>query len=246
MTAHRLALLAAPEVRALAAAGAPALWAIGSTEQHGTHLVTGFDLASAQAVCDRAAERCPRDVALLPGLPFGSSDHWLPLGATWSLSPTTLVSLVGDVARSAAAAGFQRLTIVNGHAGNIGPAVTAVGGLVADTTVVEFLSYWTLVDPDRVKGLSPSDGGGVGHAGEVETSIALYLGGLAVDERLPAPAGKELSEGPGSSDPIIRAPRPLTEAPSGVYGNPTTATRELGELMIETAADRLAAHLTDA
>ena len=246
MTAHRLALLAAPEVRALAAAGAPALWAIGSTEQHGTHLVTGFDLASAQAVCDRAAERCPRDVALLPGLPFGSSDHWLPLGATWSLSPTTLASLVGDVARSAAAAGFQRLTIVNGHAGNIGPAVTAVGGLVADTTVVEFLSYWTLVDPERIKALSPSDGGGVGHAGEVETSIALYLGGLAVDERLPAPAGKELSEGPGSSDPIIRAPRPLIEAPSGVYGNPTTATRELGELMIETAADRLAAHLNDA
>jgi creatinine amidohydrolase len=246
MTAHRLALLAAPEVRALAAAGAPALWAIGSTEQHGTHLVTGFDLASAQAVCDRAAERCPRDVALLPGLPFGSSDHWLPLGATWSLSPTTLVSLVSDVARSAAAAGFQRLTIVNGHAGNIGPAVTAVGGLVADTTVVEFLSYWTLVDPERIKALSPSDGGGVGHAGEVETSIALYLGGLAVDERLPAPAGKDLSEGPGSSDPIIRAPRPLTEAPSGVYGNPTTATRELGELMIETAADRLAAHLNDA
>jgi len=246
MTAHRLALLAAPEVRALAAAGTPALWAIGSTEQHGTHLVTGFDLASAQAVCDRAAERCPRDVALLPGLPFGSSDHWLPLGATWSLSPTTLVSLVGDVARSAAAAGFRRLTIVNGHAGNIGPAVTAVGGLVADTTVVEFLSYWTLVDPERIKALSPSDGGGVGHAGEVETSIALYLGGLAVDERLPAPAGKELSEGPGSSDPIIRAPRPLTEAPSGVYGNPTTATRGLGELMIETAADRLAAHLTHA
>ena len=246
MTAHRLALLAAPEVRALAAAGAPALWAIGSTEQHGTHLVTGFDLASAQAVCDRAAERCPRDVALLPGLPFGSSDHWLPLGATWSLSPTTLVSLVSDVARSAAAAGFQRLTIVNGHAGNIGPAVTAVGGLVADTTVVEFLSYWTLVDPERIKALSPSDDGGVGHAGEVETSIALYLGGLAVDERLPAPAGKELSEGPGSSDPIIRAPRPLIEAPSGVYGNPTTATRELGELMIETAADRLAAHLNDA
>ena len=246
MTAHRLALLAAPEVRALAAAGAPALWAIGSTEQHGTHLVTGFDLASAQAVCDRAAERCPRDVALLPGLPFGSSDHWLPLGATWSLSPTTLASLVSDVARSAAAAGFQRLTIVNGHAGTIGPAVTAVGGLVADTTIVEFLSYWTLVDPERIKALSPSDGGGVGHAGEVETSIALYLGGLAVDERLPAPAGKELSEGPGSSDPIIRAPRPLIEAPSGVYGNPTTATRELGELMIETAADRLAAHLTDA
>jgi creatinine amidohydrolase len=246
MPAHHLAKLAAPEVRALAAAGAPALWAIGSTEQHGTHLVTGFDLASAQAVCERAAERCSRDIALLPGLPFGASDHWLPLGATWSLSPTTLIAVISDVAHSAATAGFQRLTIVNGHAGNIGPAVSAVAAATADSTIVEFLSYWTLVDPALVRAQSPSDGGGVGHAGEVETSIALYLGGLAVDERLPAPAGKLLSDGPGTSDPIIRAPRPLLEAPSGVYGNPMTATRDLGELMIEAASDRLAAHLTQA
>ena len=245
MTVHHLVDLAAPEVRALAASGAPALWAIGSTEQHGSHLVTGFDLASAQAVCERAAMQCPRDVALLPGLPFGCSDHWLVLGATWSLTPATLASVIGDVARSAAAIGFQRLTIVNGHHGNTGPGLSAISGMLDPAITVEFLSYWTLVEQDAIRALSVSDGGGIGHAGEVETAIALYLGGLAIEDRLPAPAGKSLADGPGLNDPIARLPRPLEEAPGGVYGNPGTATVELGRLMIERAAERLAEHLAN-
>ncbi len=243
MTAHYVAELAAPEVRALAHAGAPALWPIGSTEQHGTHLVTGFDLASASAVCDRAATQCNRDVAVLPGLPFGSSDHWLPLGATWSLTPATLHAVLSDVARSAAETGFRRLIIVNGHAGNIGPGLSAVGGALDARCVVEFVSYWQLVDQSAARALSPCDHGAVGHAGEVETSIGLHLPHLTISDRLPAAAGKSLEEGPGSYDPIARAPRPLEEAASGVYGNPQTADPALGALMIDQAAERLARHL---
>ena len=58
MALTRFAASAAPEVRELARAGAVALWPVGSTEQHGTHLVTGFDLASATAVCS-AADAAP-------------------------------------------------------------------------------------------------------------------------------------------------------------------------------------------
>lgn len=243
MPGHRVDRLAAPEVRALAAAGAPALWAIGSTEQHGTHLVTGFDARSAEAVCERAAALVDDDVALLPPLPFGASDHWLPLGATWSLRASTLVDVLVDVARSAGASGFTRLVIVNGHAGNIGPALTALALAGSDVTV-EFVSYWTLVDAEAVRAQSPSDHGGVGHAGEVETSIALHLGdGLAVADRLPAPAGKSLDEGPGSADPVARLPRPEVESPSGVYGDPRTAHAALGALVVEQAAARLAERL---
>ena len=35
----------------------------------------------------------------------------------------------------------------------------------------------------------------LGYAGEIETSIALCLGRIAVDERFAAPAGKGLLEG---------------------------------------------------
>lgn len=243
MPGHRLDRLAAPEVRELAASGAPVLWAVGSTEQHGEHLVTGFDRRSAEAVCVGAADRCERDVALLPPLAFGASDHWLPLGATFSLRASTLVSVIADVARSAAASGFDRLVIVNGHAGNIGPGLTALAECGAEACRVEFLSYWTLVDAAGVAERSPRDGGGVGHAGEVETSIALHLGDHAITERLPAPPGKPLDEGPGSRDPIARLPRPLDEAPTGVYGDPGGATAELGALVMEQAITRLAEHL---
>lgn len=243
MPGHRVDRLAAPEVRDLAAAGTPLLWAIGSTEQHGTHLVTGFDRRSAEAICVQAAKCARRDVAMLPPLAFGASDHWLPLGATFSLRATTLVAVISDVARSADAAGFHRLVIVNGHAGNIGPGLTALAEAEAGDCVVEFVSYWTLVDPPALRAASPADDGGVGHAGEVETSIAIHLGDHAISERLPAPAGKRLDEGPGSPDPIARLPRPLTEAPTGVYGDPSAANAELGALVVEQAVRRLAAHL---
>lgn len=247
MALTRFAASAAPEVRELASQGAVALWPVGATEQHGSHLVTGFDLASATAVCERAATAASAQVVLLPGLPFGASDHWLDLGATLSLRPATLLAVAVDLIRSLERSGFSRLVIVNGHAGNIGPFTAALGDTSSTAIRLEFVSYWTLVDPRRLAEASLSDGGGVGHAGEMETSIALALdAGLAVNERLPAPPGRPLAPGEPGGPPaggIVRSPRPLTEAPSGVYGDPSQARAEFGELVIGEASAALARHL---
>jgi creatinine amidohydrolase len=248
MALTRFAATAAPEVRALAAAGAVALWPVGSTEQHGTHLVTGFDLASATAVCERAATTAETSVVLLPGLAFGASDHWLPLGATLSLRPATLLAVLLDVVRSVERSGFQRLVAVNGHAGNVGPLAAALGDTQSAAELqVEVVSYWTLVDQRRLAEACRSDGGGIGHAGEIETSIALALDtGLAVADRLPAPPGRRLRPGEPGGPPaggIVRSPRPLVESPTGVYGDPTHARPELGELVLSEASEALARHL---
>ena len=230
---------AAPEVRAAARAGRVALWPIGATEQHGSHLATGFDLAAAEAVCSRAMELAPDRALLLPGMPLGASRHWLPLGATLALSAATMGRIVVEVAASVGAAGFDRLLIVNGHGGNEAPVLAGLDDLGADAPAVELISYWTLVDSARLAATCAVDAGRIGHAGEVETSIALYLGGLAVEERLPAPAGKPL----GSNGAGARIPRPLEESPSGVYGDPSVADAELGRLVIEEAAAALAQRL---
>lgn len=243
MAVARFAELPAPEVRALAAAGAVALWPIGSTEQHGDHLATGFDLASASAVCERAAAMASGPVVVLPGLALGSSDHWLPLGATLSLRPLTLVAVLGDVVRSLADCGFGRVVIVNGHAGNAGAIATVTGDAAHDRIRVESVSYWTLVDAGRLAAACAADGGGIGHAGEVETSIALALGGgLLVADGLPATPGLALVPGGpgGPGGGLARAPRPLEEAPDGVYGDPTVASEALGELVLDAAATALA------
>lgn len=243
MALARFAELTAPQVRSLAAEGAVALWPIGSTEQHGDHLVTGFDLASATAVCERAAAATSAPVVLLPGLALGSSDHWLPLGATLSLRPATLVAVLGDVIRSLADSGFGRVVIVNGHAGNAGAIATVTGDAALTGIRIESVSYWTLVDAARLAAACAADLGGIGHAGEVETSIALALGGgLLAAGQPPATPGLALEPGGpgGPGGGLARAPRPLEEAPGGVYGDPTVARPELGELVLDEASTRLA------
>jgi creatinine amidohydrolase len=243
VTLTRFASTAAPELRELIAAGAIAVWPIGATEQHGSHLVTGFDLASATAVCERAARQAAAPAVVLPGLPVGASEHWLDLGATLSLRPATLIAVMADMIRSVERCGFGRLVIVNGHVGNIGPMTAAIGDADAFDLPVEVVSYWQLVDGDRLAAACRADGGGIGHAGEVETSIGLALEGLVVEARMPAPAGRPLRRGDPGGPPspgTVRLPRPLIDAPDGVFGDPSRARRELGELVLADASAALA------
>jgi creatinine amidohydrolase len=236
----------APELREAASAGAVCLWPIGTTEQHGSHLVTGMDLRAAVAVCEQALGQVRgARIVLLPPLPFGASSHWLPLGATLSLSSSTLTGVILDVAGSVASSGFARLVIVNGHAGNIGPGVAAVGAWTDPRVVIEFTSYWTLVDATELASRCAVDDGGVGHAGEVETAIAMHLGDDVFRGPLPTSPGRSLLDGgPGARfAPFARAPRPAEEAPSGVYGDPRPARPELGAFVIHAAAASLARHL---
>lgn len=235
----------APALREAAAAGAIALWPIGTTEQHGAHLATSMDLRAATAVCDRALElaRSAR-LVLLPGLALGASDHWLELGATLSLRPATLAAVIADVARSVAECGFGQLVIVNGHAGNIGPGTAAVAACDDHRLTVEFASYWALVDGAELAARCVVDDGGIGHAGEVETAIAMHLGDGLFQGPMPEGAGRPLDGGPGSrAAPFVRALRPRDEAPDGVYGDPRPASVQLGAFVVERAADALARHL---
>jgi creatinine amidohydrolase len=204
-----------------------------------------MDMQAAEAVCERAiAQLRSARAVILPPLALGASDHWLPLGATLSLRGRTLTAVILDIARSVAECGFATLVIVNGHAGNIGPGVAAVGAWHDPRLAVEFVSYWTLVDSAELAVRCVADNGGIGHAGEVETSIAMHLGSGVLVGPLPAAAGKALDDGPGSrADPFVRPPRPTEEAPDGVYGDPRPASTELGAYVIETAALALARHL---
>lgn len=230
--------LTAPAVAAAAADGAVALWPVGATEQHGSHLPTGFDLIAATAVCERATQLAADGVVLLPGLPFGASEHWLAIGATLSLRPETLIAVLGDVIRSVEGAGFSRLVAVNGHHGNAGALLAALGGPLRRLRL-EAVSYWQLIDRAELAARCSADGGGIGHAGEVETSIALHLGLPVTGD--PA-AGTPLAGGPGSARYEILRQIDATALAGGVLGDPRPATAALGAFAVEAAAAALAAH----
>src|SRR6202042_3718788 len=78
------------ELRPLLGAGAVGLWPVGATEQHGAHLVTGFDHITAEAVVRSAANELGEAALVLPTLSFGCSSYWVEIGGTLSLGEDTM------------------------------------------------------------------------------------------------------------------------------------------------------------
>jgi creatinine amidohydrolase len=122
-----------------------------------------------------AAEMVADDlpVAVLPCLWLGMSEHHLPFGGTISLDAATYIGVIGAVARSLKALGFQRLLIVNGHGGNIDALALAARELAVahDLPIVTTMPWIMPAEGygDIVETPAPK------HACEGEASLMLAL-----------------------------------------------------------------------
>ena len=231
------------EVRPLMDAGAVLLLPIGSVEQHGPHLPLDTDANAATEVAERAARRLVDPPALvLPPISWGLSPYWLPFPGTLSLRPETILALISDIGASVARHGCRRIVIVNGHGGNAGLIAVAATQLAEHGIRAAALSYWEPIGAE-LPTLAPGDGGRIGHAGQTETSIQLFLQPDLVAPELATPdVGADLIGTAAEPFPGVgyRPPDPAREAPHGVYGDASAGRRELGERVIELAAARLA------
>lgn len=224
---------------------------IGSTEQHGPAMPLITDTALVDAVLDAALTVLSswtdllRPIIVAPTLPYGNSQHHL-FACAGSLTPTTLLAVLGDLITSYNAGGFQRLFVLNGHGGNheciriaIHDAVTRLPMLLGACT------YATLAEVDAAgeamaRILVP------GHAGTFEASLL-----LAVRPDLLNPAS--LRADLGARMPVGRptyleeiAPG-VTVARAGDWANsggftdsPIDASAEIGNAHLKVLSERLA------
>lgn len=236
---HRWDLLTREEIAELAPS-ALLVMPIGSTEQHGPHLVTGTDAHLATIFAERAAERAkrPEDIVIAPTLAYGASHHHLPFGGTLSLGTHTLGLLLEDLLGSAASTGFRRLFIVNTHGGNTVTCSAAAAeaarahGLVAATALTT-----DLVDPATI------DGPRHGHAGVFETSLMLALDPdtVRVDKLRPSPGGAARIRRRG----LVVAEPGRWEELDGFTDDPQSASVERGERALAACVEALAAAFED-
>jgi len=93
---------------------------IGAVEQHGPHLPVFTDTLLAETVLDESFKYVPSDsnIWVLPPLPYGKSNEHLGRPGTFSLSSTTLQSVILDIGKSLKQSGFRRLLLFNAHGGN--------------------------------------------------------------------------------------------------------------------------------
>lgn len=245
---HDWGALTRHEIAQARDAGALAVLTVGSCEQHGDHLPVNTDSVSAYEVAMRAAARCASPhVLVLPAPQFGFSPHHKAWPGTITLSLATFVALVTDVADSVMRAGFDRLLVVNGHGGNVGPLQSACTELASRGLRVATVNYFQPGQKDwqaHMRGGKP----GVGHACEYETAMQLAL---RPDERQRI-AGRISGLPPRLVPAYLDSPEnPLRDAGAsyaalfvagdpGYYGDPAAALVETGETMLEATIDALA------
>jgi creatinine amidohydrolase len=219
---------------------------IGSIEQHGPHLPVDTDSYTSEAIALRAAAAAPFPVLVLPTVWWGVSEYWMGFGGTIALQPGVLADLLTDILGGVVRNGFRRALLLNGHGGNPATMHTVAVRLLGRGLKVVGINYWALVR-DLLKEKSRADGGSIGHAGEVETSLQLALRADLVRAKL---APREGTEMPRSAlgkwaELVVAAPDPALESPLGVYGAPAAASASFGEEILERATSRLVELLDD-
>jgi creatinine amidohydrolase len=216
---------------------------VGAIEQHGPHLPLVVDVAIGAAVLGKALEKLGSEIPAyaLPPLCYGkSNEHWHFPG-TITLTAQTLITTLMEIAESLYRAGFRKLVLMNSHGGQ--PQVMEIVARDLHQKYDDFLVFplftWR-VPHSAGELLSPKEKEFGIHAGDAETSLMLAI--LPDQVKMEAaiaeypqglPAASLLSlEG---NLPFAWTTRDLSR--SGVLGDPTVATLEKGDRILDSVSD---------
>ncbi|WP_066039318.1 creatininase family protein [Herbiconiux solani] len=250
-TSPLLARLTTDEIAAIDKSDAVVVQPIGAIEQHGPHLPVVTDALVAERMSELAIARLPEgsNVWQLPTLSYGKSTEHLGRAGTVALSAATLMAVCLDLGRSLAASGFRKLVFVNGHGGQ--PGLLDV--VARDIRVEAGLEVFPMM-PGRLglpDGIEPVDADWGIHGGQIETSIvwALEPALVHIDRAVRDGAGAG-SVFEGFRHLSLEGAVPtawVTDdlSVSGVLGDPTAASLELGQAIVEHQVAGLAAVLLE-
>jgi creatinine amidohydrolase len=224
------------------------LFACGSTEQHGPHLPLCTDTVLGTETAVRAARALGKTL-VAPTVRPGCSEHHMGFPGTLTLSFDTFIRVLDDYCTSLARHGFRRIVFFSSHGGNTDLMVAhypVIAKKLADRSLV-FMALPGLEAMERQakflldRGVSRSRAGV--HAGFTETAEMLVVAPELVRMERSAP---------GRSDEDFYSPERLkwsqlesfvngirSQSPNGILGDPTGATAEVGETLLQMRAEMI-------
>ena len=224
------------EIRKRAEEGCLAIVPTGCIEQQGPHLPVDFDTGFVEALVLAAAEKALCDYGVralvLPAIPFGPTPEHKGYGSGYIHIPRDIhEAFVRAVLDSLAEQGFRKIVVWRGCGGHDLTATIEAfneaheGKCRAYLPKMPYREIWCRVGDPSVPG---------GHADSFTTSIALFLRPESVRrDRIPKPHTASVNW----DDPHLDFTK---YSPTGVIGDPTRASAELGrelwEAVVEAAA----------
>jgi len=233
-----LTSLSGPAVASTLTADSIVVLPVGSIEHHGPHLPLSTDLLIADRMSTLivdAAIAAGLDAWLMPPLAYSKSDEHDWATGTMLIEWDTLMKTVLEVGRSVSRTPAETLVFYNGHGGNIALLQVALREIRRATGLRTFLMNASIPAGDGVDG--PDERGFGIHGGHGETSMVMALEPSLVDLSLTqrwvpdAIADYEHVKFNGGSVAFGWLSNDF--GASGVIGDPTAATAEWGQHLVE-------------
>ena len=180
-TEYRYEKLTWPEIEDAVDAAQVCVVPCGAVEQHGPHLPLDVDLVCPTGIARGAGRQVPGKMLVLPTVAYGYTGHVMDFPGTINNHFEHFIHHVLDITKSLAYHGFKKILLLNGHGSNM-PNLDLAARRTNLETDAECIAtaWWQLltVDKEFLPGWRESKfPGGCSHAGELETSLYLYLDG---------------------------------------------------------------------
>ena len=223
-------------------AGASVILPVGSTEQHGYHLPVNVDINDSFGMALEAARRAD-DLWIIVAPPVwaGFSPPHVDFPGTISLRLTTFIDMMLQICTSIHRQGFRKILILNGHGST--PVAPICEQLIEDGVPVLGVTWWNLIS-DELARIGESPIGGMSHACEAETSLQMVLQPDALrletmESKVIPPLISLAKHDLREMGPIVYGFNTKRQSPTGVLGDPTLASGEKGQAILDAVANKL-------
>ena len=220
-----IADLAWPEIEKRIRSDTCAILPVGAAaKEHGRHLPLNTDQLQAEWLAERIIEKT--HALVWPTLTYGHYPAFTNYPGSCSISTKIFENLVQEILQSIFSHGIRSALILNTGISTITPlehAIARTRRQIILTNVYRGRRY--LKAEEKIKQQSSGS-----HAGELETSIMLAIAPDKVNMSL----AKAWTERRIRAGALVRNDKSHPNySPDGVYGDPTLATKEKGELLLK-------------
>lgn len=222
---------------------------VGSYEQHGFHLPLETDTSIGYKLIEQAALLAKQKILILPPIWSGYSPHHMDFCGSITLGKETFNNLIQDICISISKHKVKHILLINGHGGNENILRTAVDELGVKHNIYPILITYFNFFSEPIQKIQCSEKGGMGHAGELETSLQMYLSPELVDEgKLEGEiikGNKYYQPGMFINNKVYQYRPFCCYSDIGVIGEPRSALKETGEKIFNIMKQGLADFFDD-